>query len=449
MQQPTPPSSSRLWHDSAHASLCLLGAHLRAIGFFRDLEAGITIRQKSLRYTPAQKLEMFMVSLLAGASAVSHSNRGLRVDQALQAAFGLPGCADQSVIADTLDAATPEDVAALRTAIDSIFGRFSRARRHDHASCLLTLDVALSPLPASRKAERSERGYFGRCRSKTGRKLVRVRAALYQETIYEEVCSGKTAESLPVLQRAIAATERLLGMAGESVPAHEKRTRTEVRLDSSWGSDAVLTWLLERGYQVTGKVKSFSRTRKLTKGIKAEDWQPTSSEGREAAAIPEPIVYSRPVRQFAVRTPSQDHESGYDTAVLFTTRTDLEQRAVVDHYDDRAGMEADLKGDKHGLALGVIRKQWFGAQQVVVLLIGLAHNLLIWSRRWLADAVPRVGACGIVRLVQEVWAVPGRVKVTTEGICRVRLTRQHPRARDVCHGFQALLPEGLTLGFLG
>jgi hypothetical protein len=353
------------------------------------------------------------------------------------------------VLADTLDATTPEDVHALRTATDALFCRFSRARRHDHTACLLTLDVDLSPLPASPKAERSERGYFGRCRSKTGRKLVRVRAAPYQEIVYEEVCPGKTAESLPVLQRAIDASERLLGMEGDSVQAKSKRSRTEIRLDSSWGSDAIIAWLLERGYQVTGKVKSSSRVRKLVKRIEAEDWQPTSSEGREVASVPEPIVYPRPVRQLAVRTPSKKYQSGYYLAVLVTTRTDLGPSAVVDHYDDRAGMEADLKGDKHGLALGVIRKQWFGAQQVVVLLMGLAHNLLIWSKRWLAQAVPRLGACGIVRLVQEVWAVPGRVKVTTEGIGRVRLKRRHPRARDVCRAFRALLPDGPTLGFLG
>jgi ribosomal protein L34 len=41
----------------------------------------------------------------------------------------------------------------------------------------LVLDLDLSPLPASARAEGSERGYMGRCRSKTGRKLVRLRAA--------------------------------------------------------------------------------------------------------------------------------------------------------------------------------------------------------------------------------------------------------------------------------
>ena len=42
--------------------------------------------------------------------------------------------------------------------------------------------------------------------------------------------------------------------------------------------------------------------------------------------------------------------------------------------------------------------------------VELAHNVLVWARRWLSQAAPRLAGLGIVRLVQEVWAVPGRVK---------------------------------------
>jgi hypothetical protein len=120
---------------------------------------------------------------------------------------------------------------------------------------------------------------------------------------------------------------------------------------------------------------------------------------------------------------------------------------VVSRYDGRAGVEADLKGDKRGLALAVIRKRRLAAQQLVVLLTQLAHTVLLWSRQWLAREAPRLGDCGIVRLVQEVWAVPGRVKLSAEAVQRVRLRREHPRARDVCCGFRLLLAPSQTLGF--
>jgi hypothetical protein len=96
--------SRRIWHDSAHASLCVLGAHLRQNHFFEPLEQRMHIHQKVLKYTSVQKLEMFFVGLLAGAKAVSHTATTVGVDPALIAAFGLPGCAEQSVIAQTRSA---------------------------------------------------------------------------------------------------------------------------------------------------------------------------------------------------------------------------------------------------------------------------------------------------------------------------------------------------------
>lgn len=101
---------------------------------------------------------MPFVSLLAGARAVAHTGTTLRVDPALPAAFGLPGCADQSVIADTLDAATAPDVADLRQAIEPLVVQFSQAREHPFERAVLVLDLDLSPVPVRPRAEGAERG---------------------------------------------------------------------------------------------------------------------------------------------------------------------------------------------------------------------------------------------------------------------------------------------------
>src|SRR5215210_2532320 len=276
-------SKRRKWHDSAHASLCLLGSYLRLVGFFGPLEAGITLQQKVRKYSAVQKLEMLFVALLAGARTVAQTGTTLKVDRALQAAFGLPGCAEQSVIADTWDAATEDDVAALRQVVEAAFVQHSQARRHDLERAVLVLDLDLSPLPASKRSEGSERCYMGRCRSKTGRKLVRVRAAQYQETVWEDVRPGRTVEALAVVQAAVAAAERLLDLAEGSPAVELRRARTEWRLDSGWGSEEILTWLLGRDYQVTGKFTSNSRVQKLVRPITA--WEPTTSPGREVAPV--------------------------------------------------------------------------------------------------------------------------------------------------------------------
>ena len=135
--------------------------------------------------------------------------------------------------------------------------------------------------------------------------------------------------------------------------------------------------------------------------------------------------------------------------LLFSSRTALGMHATVAHYDDRAGMEADLKSDKRGLGLGVLRKQKLAAQKLVVLLSQWAHNVLLWARRWLAPGAPRLAGFGIVRLVHEVWAVPGRVKLVGAEITRVRLRPEHPRAWDVYRALPPLLAPGQTLGVWG
>jgi Transposase DDE domain group 1 len=417
--------------------LCVLGKYLRQIGFFEPLERRVHLEQKVLKYTPIQKLEMLFVGVLSGIKAVSHTMTSVRVDVALTTAFGLPGCAEQSVLADTLDAASEADVADLQAALAELFEKHSQVRQHPFDQDLLVLDVDLSPLPASKHAEGSERGYLGRSRSKTGRKLVRVRAAATGEIVWETVISARSVESLPLLQEAIQAAELVLGLAGDSSEAQRKRARTEIRLDSSWGSEAIITWLLERGYHVMGKFKSNSRVRKLVSGITT--WSATSSPGREVAAVPEPVEFVRPLSQYAVRTPSKEQKSGYYHAIVFTSRTELSMQEVVDHYDGRAGIEADLKGDKHGLGLATIRKHRLAAQTIVILLLQLAHNVLLWARQWLGQAAPRLHDYGIVRLISQVWAIPGRVKLTEQGLQRVRLRRAHPRAPEVCRGFRPLL----------
>src|SRR5919202_1325188 len=441
MSQHTPARAERTWWESSHASLCALGSYLRQIGFFTPLEQHVHLRQKTVTYTPIQKLEMIFVALLAGAKAIAHTGTTLRIDPALQRAFGLPGCACQSVLAETLNAATDKDVAALRAAVEEIFQQHSQACHHDFTRDLLVLDIDLSPLPARRTAEGSERCYMGRCRSRTGRKLVRVRAGPYQETVWEAIRRGRTLEGLDLLQEAVLAAERILGLAGDDVGTRAKRARTEIRLDSSWGSTAAINWALLRGYQVTTKFKSTSRVKKLVRPIQV--WQPTASPGREVAAVPEPVRLAKPTLQYAVRTPSKE-PAGYHYAVLVTSRVELPMQTAVDRYDGRAAMEAEIKSDKHGLGLGVLRKRKLAAQHLLGLLGHLAHNVLIWARGWLAEAAPRLATLGIVRLVREVWAVPGRVKLMGAQVQRIRLSALHPRARDVCAGLRHLIPPSKT-----
>jgi hypothetical protein len=277
---------------------------------------------------------------------------------------------------------------------------------------------------------------MGRNRATTGRQLVRVRAAT-GEPLWDEVLPGRAVAALTIVQAAVSATARRLDLVGDTDAAQAKRAHVAWRLARGWGSDAILTWLLGRGDQVTATRTSSSRVRKLVRPI--QTWQPTSSPGREVAPVPTPVARARPTQPYAVRTPSKKQADGDQDAVVLPSRPEGGMLGTVDHSDDRAAVEADLKGDTDGLGLGVVRQRTLAAQRVLLLLGQRAHNVLLWARTWRAAHVPRLAALGSVRLVRAGWAIPGRVKLAGGLLQRVRLRPEHPRARDVCAGLRTLL----------
>jgi hypothetical protein len=57
----------------------------------------------------------------------------VRPDEALQRAFGGDGCAEQSVVSDTFDACTKENVEPMYAAMKEIYRTHSQGYRHSAA----------------------------------------------------------------------------------------------------------------------------------------------------------------------------------------------------------------------------------------------------------------------------------------------------------------------------
>ena len=111
---------------SPRASLAALGLRLRPLDLFGPVRGTVTIGQKTVKHTPTQKLYDAFITMLAGAHGLVEINTRLRSDSALQAAFGRTGCAEQSVVQETLDSCTAETVAQLEQAVDTIYRQRSR-----------------------------------------------------------------------------------------------------------------------------------------------------------------------------------------------------------------------------------------------------------------------------------------------------------------------------------
>jgi len=425
---------------TGRASLCALGEYLRRHCFFAPLWEQVQIPQKSVRYRPIEKVFDSLLGILCGAKTIAQSNITIRVDPAVQRAFGRTGCAEQSTIARTLQACTTAQVTQLERVSWYYLKRYGATPHHRFHERRLWVDVDLTPMPIGAKAEGSERTWMGRNRSKTGRKVLRWTASDYREILHETLLRGK-ASAVPALKTALGELETRLGWP------RERRQRIVLRLDGGFGTTEVLNWLLSRGYQVVAKISHSGRVRKLRQAI--GPWQPTSSPGREIAAVLHPHRFCRTTRQWVIRTPKD--KGGYHYAVLVTTLSDYEPVALADAYDGRAMIEATFCQDKQALGLVTRRQRRWEAQQMVLLLARLAHHLLLWGKQWLSR-VPatrrRLQGYGLMRLLRDVWAVPGVIRWRRGWMVSVRFSPLHPLATPLQESFSALFGGRVRVGYL-
>src|SRR5712691_11528034 len=116
MSQPITPrtsrdaSTARAQRSTAHASLAALGVQLHHLDLFGPIRQQVHIAQKTVRYTPVDKLYDAFIALLAGVQGLVEINGRVRPDPARQAAFGRHACAEQSVVQVNLDASTEATV---------------------------------------------------------------------------------------------------------------------------------------------------------------------------------------------------------------------------------------------------------------------------------------------------------------------------------------------------
>ena len=114
-------SKEKIQANSSYASLCALAPVITDKEIFDPIHERVQIPQKEVFYSPTDKLVFVVLGVVSGCQAVFDLNQNLRVDRPLLRAFGYEKCADQSVIQDTLNAATGENVQQLEDALRAIW----------------------------------------------------------------------------------------------------------------------------------------------------------------------------------------------------------------------------------------------------------------------------------------------------------------------------------------
>jgi hypothetical protein len=246
---------------------------------------------------------------------------------------------------------------------------------------------------------------------------------------------------------------------------YQRRHRTLIRMDAGGGSLDDLNWLLMRGYQLHCKDLSSKR---------AEAWEATVQEwfadphhpDREFGwVVPQDTVdYVRPVKRLVIRWRKRNGQLWHH--LLVSTLEPREVMQLLDRpfkniyepelvalayaqlYDQRAGaIEIEIKEDKQGVGLTKRRKKRAPAQQMIVLLNSLAHNVLVWARAWMSAEQPKLKNYDILRLVRDVYGISGFIETTEQGeIKGLVLNKWSAIARSFILAFQALLgPQAIAV----
>src|SRR2546425_6574290 len=435
-------------HFSPTASLAAIGVKLRQLDLFGPIRTEVEIGQKTIKHTPVSKLYDAFISLLAGAHGMVEINTRLRTDAALQHAFGRSACAEQSVVQETLDACTDENVRQMQHALDVIYRQHSRGYQHDYQASFQLLDVDMSGLPCGPKAAFATKGYFAGQYHRRGRQVGRVLATCYEEVVVDRLFAGNV-QLIKALQPLVEAAETTLELDAA------KRARTILRVDAGAGTLDDLNWLLARGSLVMAKEYSGQRVLRLAKTVTEWVQDPDWSERSFGWVTEPPTGYVRPVQRIAVRCRRQDGTFAYGVlicslsaeqvlAVLGLPRSQATDPvavllAYVTFYDQRGGgIETSLKGDKQGLGLTKRNKKRFEAQNTPVLLGSLAHNVVVWARHWLLAL--QVRHFGILRMVRDVFHVSGLLRFDASGsLVEIVLNHSTRLAHVLIHSLQELL----------
>lgn len=462
-------SNRKVKENSAHASLCALAPVIADKKVFEPIHENVKIPQKTLLYRPTDKLVFAVVGIISGIETVYDLNQKLRVDRPLLKAFGYRRCADQSVIQETLNASTGENVQQMEASLKTIWDQNNLAvsylQNAQREKKIVTIDMDMSGQCASRNAEGSTKGYFAGKKNAHGRQLARVLIPDTQEIVTESLYPGNTLPCL-VFKAVVAKMEQVLPLETES-----QRSLVRLRLDGGFGTDENINYALWRGYQLLAKMRSGKRARVLARSV--QEWVDVPSSdhaSRQAGWVTHPHRYGKKTRQVAVRTPKK--KGGYKYSVLVSTDMDADLPEMVTDYDGRGGVpESSFCQDSQGLSNRKRRKRGFVAQQMLTLLNQLAHNMIRWMQNWLIMAVEQTKASptddapddstpmeeaglviktlkerGMKRFVRQILLISGQVVMKDQRVLRVVLNPSYPLIKRIMIALRALLkPYEITV----
>jgi hypothetical protein len=464
-----------------HALLVPLGHFAQQIGLLDALK-DVPINMKTIEHQPGEKLAEVLAHILAGGMHITELARGahpLIHDAAAARAWGQERFASSSGVSALLASVTPADVAALRTALQTVLAPWRDRLLHDLSGAPAVVDGDLTGLVVSDQARTyagAAYGYMGEVGGVAkGYQFARVQLQGTRDTlvlggilhpgdtlsvhcvrelvVQVEATLGRPRRRTEVVEQRLAQAEEQLGTLTEHLAtrrgtaprlkARQERLEQTVatlrerrddlaadnatltrarriilRLDGGFGNTELIAWLYEQGYDFVIRQSNYRIAAKL-KREEGLHWEKISKNGFIAECSQQRIGQNPyPMRLFACRRWQGAETPEYWSCLVVNPEleaTEWSARRVGVFYNGRQSIEAGIKEGKGILSSRHLPTRNQPGIALYQELVLLAQNLLRWFRRQVLGTGPRASA-GIKELVHRVAKSRALVQTQMHGV---------------------------------
>ena len=396
------------------------GMEIGVLGLHGLLDKLLHVAMKTVRYSPLDKAQTIIASLVLGCAHTKAINATLGEERAAAHYLGRERWPDQSQINRYLTRFTAANVEELGTVHEQMLRQQSRARR---AVGLLVVDLDQCGLVANGQTyEFHRKGYFPRKRGQQGYQVSLAYLGAYDEAIQLYLDPGNV-HCTARLADLLHAVDRLLG-------PQETALELIYRLDAGYDSAANRQMLAARSGYVVLKGAQNDLARRLAARVAVQDWLPVADDVHGVEVAPDESGLRRLVYEL------HQADGTVEYALLYTNlpATEWGLGRLFVFYNARTTVEAFFAAARHVYNIQNLRSRKFHAIHAFLRFVILSHNLLHWAKQ--ARLAPTALARATTRQLVS-YAARVRAHVAWDGHWHLRILRASPWAIQLIEALTA------------
>lgn len=419
--------------DYTHSAFLVSALHwAEQQGFWQPFARLLSVPMKKVVYTPLQKVQTLVASIMIGCKYNKDVNYELVPDRVAASTLGMERFPDQSqlnLLLRRMDQANLLELETIHAEHLRQYARFAPTPcgEYQYPGYLL-VDIDQCGLVANGKSyELSHKGYFPHRRGACGYQM----SAAW-------LGGGGRGSRITLGLRLDKGNVHCARRFREMVEGSERhcvsswvRRRVVYRVDGGYGSQPQVRWMVATQRLFVAKAAT-TRPAKWADKVAPEGWQRVDGSVRVAEVEGGPHV-----RAVVCEVTPSLSEKRVEYSVLLTnlSATEFDAVGLWHLYSGRQSIEAFFKMGRRVYGLGNLRSRSFRAIYAFLWLVFITHNLLQWVKGALFGGTP-LAEIGTRELVERVARIPAWRERTLRG-WRLHLPAQDALARLVVQGLSS------------